>query len=129
MTRSQTCFLCPIDRYFDGKSWQHRDRVVSMARVGRCVSLQVAILKVLASYPDGSATVTAMNADLAILAGAGSAWTNRLKRLAAATPDLDIFGQGLVIRDAHGWHLTPSGRERLRVMEMPTPSYHVCRVE
>ena len=84
------------------------------------MSLQVAILKVLASYPDGRATVAAMNADLAILAGAGSSWTNRLKRLAAAAPDLDIFRHSLVVRDAQGWHLTAAGRERLRVMESPT---------
>jgi hypothetical protein len=70
------------------------------------VSLQVAILKVLASYPDGRASVVSMKADLAILAGAGPAWTERLKRLAEGSPNLDIFGYGLVIRDDDGWQLT-----------------------
>ena len=59
------------------------------------MSLQIAILKVLASYPRGRATVSAIKADLAILAGAGSDWSARLKRLAARLPDLDIFSQGL----------------------------------
>ncbi|QDM34402.1 hypothetical protein FNL55_25900 [Tardiphaga sp. vice352] len=68
--------------------------------------LQVAILKVLASYPNGRATVAAMNTDLAILAGAGSPRGNFLKRLAAVAPDLD---SGMVIQDSHGWHSTPAG--------------------
>jgi hypothetical protein len=93
------------------------------------VSLQVAIMKVLASYPDGRASVAAMKSDLAILAGAGPAWSMRLKRLAARAPDLDIFSQGLVFRDASGWQLTTAGRDALRVMEAkeravgePTPA-------
>jgi hypothetical protein len=62
------------------------------------VSLQVAILKVLASYPDGRALFGAMKSVLAILAGAGPSWSERLKRLAGRCPNLDIFGQALVIR-------------------------------
>jgi hypothetical protein len=76
-------------------------------------------MKVLASYPDGRATVAAMNADLAILAGAGREWTERLRRLAARSPGLDIFSEGLVTRDARGWRLTSAGRDRLRTMEAP----------
>jgi hypothetical protein len=83
------------------------------------VSLQVAILKVLASYPDGKATLAAMKDDLAILAGAGLAWSERLRRLAARVPDLDIFGQALVLRDDAGWQLTAAGREVLRSVEAP----------
>jgi hypothetical protein len=83
------------------------------------VSLQVAILKVLASYPRGRATVSAMKADLAILAGAGSDWSARLKRLAARLPDLDIFSQGFVLRDAAGWQITTAGLDALRIMELP----------
>jgi hypothetical protein len=74
-------------------------------------------MKVLASYPDGRASVAAMKSDLAILAGAGPAWSMRLKRLAARAPDLDIFSHGLVFRDAIGWQLTTAGRDALRVME------------
>jgi hypothetical protein len=83
------------------------------------VSLQVAILKVLASYPGGRATVSAMKADLGLLAGAGSDWNARLKRLAARLPDLDIFSQGFVLRDAAGWQITTAGLDALRIMELP----------
>lgn len=85
------------------------------------MSLQVAILKVLASYPDGRATVAAMNSDLAILAGAGIAWSQRLKMLAARAPGLDIFSEGFVIRDSGGWQLTPAGRKALHRIEHPAP--------
>jgi hypothetical protein len=82
------------------------------------VSLQVAILKVLASYSDGRATVAAMKADLAILAGAGADWNARLKRLSARIPGLDIFSQGLVIRDEAGWGITSAGLDALCIMEL-----------
>lgn len=83
------------------------------------MSLQVAILKVLASYPEGKATLAAMKGDLAILAGAGLAWSERLRRLAARVPDLVIFSQALVLRDDAGWKLTAAGREVLRSIEAP----------
>ena len=83
------------------------------------MSLQVAIMKVLASYPEGHATVASLKTDLAILSGAGLCWTTRLKRLAVKFPNLDIFGQSLVVRDGAGWHLTAAGRELLSRMEMP----------
>ena len=60
-------------------------------RVGRFSIVTGCNLEVLASYPNGRATVAAMNVDLAILAGADSSWANCLKRLAAVAPDLDIF--------------------------------------
>jgi len=85
------------------------------------VALQVAILKVLSSHPDGRATLAALNADLAILASSGAEWTQRLKRLSALVPDLDIFGQGLVQRDESGWQLTRAGSELLRRIETPVP--------
>jgi hypothetical protein len=91
------------------------------AEKGSVVSLQVAILKVLASYPDGKATLAAMKNDLAILAGSGLAWSQRLTRLAARVPDLDIFSQALVRRDDAGWELTAAGREVLRSIEEPLP--------
>lgn len=84
------------------------------------MSLQVAILKVLASYPGGRATISALKADLAVLAGVGSDWNARLKRLAARVPDLDIFSQGLVLRTAVGWEITAAGLDALRIMELPT---------
>jgi hypothetical protein len=83
------------------------------------VSLQVAIMKVLASYPGGRASVAEIKSDLAILAGAGATWTDRLKHLAARQPDLDIFGQGFVVRTDEGWNLTVAGREMLIEIERP----------
>jgi len=85
------------------------------------LGLQIAILKVLASYPDGHATVAAMNSDLAILSGAGAAWSQRLKMLKARAPSLDIFSEGFVIRDSDGWQLTPAGRKALHRIEHPAP--------
>lgn len=86
------------------------------------LGLQIAILKVLASYPDGRATVAAMKNDLAILGGAGVAWSQRLKALAARAPSLDIFSEGFVIRDSDGWQLTPAGRKALHRIEHPAPA-------
>ena len=85
------------------------------------MGLQIAILKVLASYADGRATVAAMNSDLAILSGAGVAWSQRLKMLAARAPSLDIFTEGFVIRNSEGWQLTPAGRKALHRIEHPAP--------
>lgn len=81
------------------------------------MSLQVAIMLVLSRHPDGRATLAAMNADLAILAGAGPAWNARLKRLAARSPSLDIFTSKLVVRDLAGWQITRAGLAALRDME------------
>lgn len=81
------------------------------------MSLQMSIVKVLSSYPDGRATLAALNADLQILAGSGKDWTVRMKRLATRVPDLDIFVQALVVRDAHGWQLTAAGFELLHRVE------------
>jgi hypothetical protein len=77
----------------------------------------MSIVKVLSSYPDGRATLAALNADLKILAGSGREWTARMKRLAARVPDLDVFCQALVVRDAHGWQLTTAGFELLHRIE------------
>ena len=46
-----------------------------------------------------------MNADLASFA-ADSSWTNRLKRLAAMEPDLDISSMRLLVRVREPLHLT-----------------------
>ena len=74
------------------------------------MSLQIAILKVLVSHPEGRATIAALNSDLCILNTSGSDWTDRLRRLAARAPGLDIFGQRLILRDSSGWQITPEGR-------------------
>jgi hypothetical protein len=83
------------------------------------MSLQVAILKVLASYPNSRATLNDLNRDLQILASSGKEWADRLRRLAAAAPGLDIFCQKLVLRDEFGWELTNAGRALLQSIEDP----------
>ena len=89
------------------------------------MSLQIAILKVLVSHPEGRATVAVLNFDLSILNTSGSDWTARLKRLAARAPDLDIFGQGLILRDSSGWQITPEGRAFLDRLERGAASANV----
>jgi hypothetical protein len=83
------------------------------------MSLQVAILKVLSGHPGGCASVSDLNSDLAFLISIGAEWTNQMRRLAARAPGLDIFCQGLVTRDAVGWHLTPAGCDFLTSIEAP----------
>ena len=85
------------------------------------MSLQIAILKVLVSHPDGRATIAALNSDLSILNTSGRDWTDRLKRLAARAPGLDIFSQRLVLRDNAGWQITDAGRAFLDALETGAP--------
>jgi hypothetical protein len=89
------------------------------------VSLQIAILKVLVSHPEGRATIAALNSDLSILNTSGQDWTDRLRRLSARAPDLDIFGQGLILRDSAGWQITPQGRAFLDWLESGAVSANV----
>jgi hypothetical protein len=89
------------------------------------VSLQIAVLKVLVSHPEGRATIAALNSDLCILNTSGSDWSDRLKRLAARAPGLDIFSQRLVLRDSSGWQITPEGRAFLDRLEMGDASASV----
>src|SRR5437764_963384 len=55
--------------------------------------------------------------DMAILATSGRDWADRTKRLAARVPGLDIFSQGLVVRESGGWKITSDGRAVLEFME------------
>ena len=89
------------------------------------MSLQIAILKVLVSHPEGRATIAALNSDLCILNTSGSDWTDRLRRLAARAPGLDIFGQRLILRDSSGWQITPEGRAFLDWLERGAASANV----
>lgn len=83
------------------------------------MSLQIAILKVLSSHATRRASVAAIKADLAILCSSGREWTQMLKQLSSRAPELDIFGQGLVLRDESGWQLTEAGAALLRLIEAP----------
>ncbi|MCG6205579.1 hypothetical protein LPW26_13090 [Rhodopseudomonas sp. HC1] len=90
------------------------------------VSVHVAILKVLSTYPDGVASPVALNADLAVLSGSVD-WTSRMRSYAARMPGLDIFTQKLVVRDRRGWQITETGRavlDRLECRYHADPASH-----
>jgi hypothetical protein len=84
---------------------------------GAGVNSQVTVLKVLVSYPDGFAVMEDLKRDMALLATSGRDWADRTRRLAARVPDLDIFSQGLVVRESGGWRITDKGRAVLEFME------------
>jgi hypothetical protein len=77
----------------------------------------VTILRVLASYPHGFASLAEVKRDVAILATSGREWSERTKRLAGRLPGLKIFAQGLVERRDGGWRITDAGRSALDLME------------
>ena len=86
------------------------------------MSFQITILKVLAGYPEGRASLADLNRAMAILLSSGSDWTNWMKRLAERAPDLDIFSQSLVIRDNTGWQITDAGRTFLDFLQTSGPA-------
>jgi hypothetical protein len=86
------------------------------------VSFQVTILKVLAGQPEGCLSLAELRNNVAILISSGPDWTDRTKRIAARTPGLDIFSQGMVLRSPAGWQITDAGRAFLAECEVPTSS-------
>ena len=90
---------------------------------GRAVSFQITILKVLAGHPDGRASVAALTRYVSILMSSGSDWTDRMRRLAARAPKLEIFSDGFVLRDDRGWCITDHGRQFLASLEAPIPAH------
>ena len=84
------------------------------------MSIQVAILKVLASHGNGRATLASLKRDIVILTASGGDWSARLKRLAGRVPSIDIFGSFYVLRDDEGWEITAEGRDFLRALEAVT---------
>jgi hypothetical protein len=93
------------------------------------VSIQVAILKVLASHGNGRATLASLKRDIVILTASGSDWSERLKRLAARVPAIDIFGGGYVLRDDEGWQITTDGRDFLHALEAVTQDNRPAEIE
>ena len=91
------------------------------------VSVHMAILKVLATYPDGLAAPVALNADLAVLSGSAD-WTSRMRSYAARMPGLDIFTQKLVVRDSRGGQITAAGRAVIDHLEGRHPENSAPRV-
>jgi hypothetical protein len=90
---------------------------------GRAVSFQITILKVLAGHPDGRASVAELTRYVSILMLSGSDWTDRMRRLAARAPKLEIFADAFVLRDNRGWCITDSGRQFLASLEAPIPAH------
>jgi hypothetical protein len=86
------------------------------------VSFQVTILKVLAGQPEGKLSIADLRHNVAILISSGPDWTDRTKRIAARTPGLDIFSQGMVLRSPGGWQITDAGRAFLASCEVPISS-------
>jgi hypothetical protein len=83
------------------------------------VSFQITVLKVLAGHPQGHASLEDLKQYVAVLACSGADWSQRMKRLAARAPDLDIFSSGYVLREPSGWQITAKGREFLNSLEAP----------
>ncbi|MGQ0682590.1 aminoacyl-tRNA deacylase [Bradyrhizobium sp.] len=84
------------------------------------MSIQVAILKILASHGSGRATLSSLKADIAVLTASGPEWSARIRRLAARAPAIDIFGNGHVLRGDEGWEITMAGRDFLARLEAVT---------
>jgi hypothetical protein len=87
--------------------------------LGRCVSFQITILKVLAGSPGGRLPLADLRHDVALLISSGRDWTEVTKRIAARAPDLDIFSQAFVVREPTGWEITAAGRDFLATVEKP----------
>jgi hypothetical protein len=67
------------------------------------------VLKVLAGHPGGRASIADVKQYMAVLICSGADWSQRMKRLAARAPDLDIFSSGYVLREPSGWQITEAG--------------------
>jgi hypothetical protein len=87
------------------------------------VSFQITILKVLAGHPGGRASIAELTRYVSILMSSGSDWSDRMRQLAGRAPKLEIFADGFVLRDDHGWCITDSGREFLASLEAPIPAH------
>jgi hypothetical protein len=92
---------------------------VPVALAGRRVSFQITVLKVLAGHPQGHASLANLKHYVAVLTCSGADWSQRMKRLAARAPELDIFSSGYVLREPSGWQITAKGRDFLISIEAP----------
>ena len=81
------------------------------------MSFQITVLKVLAGHPEGHASLADLKNYVAVLTCSGADWSQRMKRLAAGAPQLDIFSSGYVLREPHGWQITEQGRQFLVLLE------------
>lgn len=83
------------------------------------MSFQITVLKVLAGHPEGHASLADLKKYVEVLICSGADWSQRMKRLAARAPELDILSSGYVLREPSGWQITPKGREFLISIEAP----------
>ncbi|MGY4513358.1 hypothetical protein [Bradyrhizobium sp. USDA 3650] len=83
------------------------------------MSFQLSTLKILAGQPDGRGSLALIKQYLAVFYTSGPEWTARMKSLAERAPQLDIFAQRLVVRDAGDWIITDEGRAVLEALERP----------
>jgi hypothetical protein len=98
----------------DPSSLRHYPLLIfSRGVAGRGVSFQITILKVLAGHPEGRVSLADLKQYVAVLTCSGADWSQRMKRLAARAPGLDIFSSGYVLREPSGWQITDEGREFL----------------
>ncbi|WP_166297444.1 hypothetical protein [Bradyrhizobium sp. 2S1] len=81
------------------------------------MSFQLTVLKVLAGQPTGRASVAEVRHAVEILMNSGKDWTDRMKRLLAHAPDLNIFSARFVLRDIEGWSITEEGRQFLSTLD------------
>jgi hypothetical protein len=93
------------------------------------VSIQVAILKVLASHGSGRATTESLKQDIALLATSGPEWNARMRRLAGRVHAVDIVANGYVTCDRDGWQITDRGREFLYSLEAVTQDNRLQAIE
>jgi hypothetical protein len=83
------------------------------------LSFQITILKVLAGHPEGRTSLADLRQAVAILMSSGADWTDRMKRLVARAPDLDVFKSRFVLLDDAGWQISDAGRAFLVSLEAP----------
>ncbi|MET0677936.1 MAG: aminoacyl-tRNA deacylase [Bradyrhizobium sp.] len=93
------------------------------------MSIQVAILKVLASHGSGRATTESLKQDIALLATSGPEWNARMRRLAGRVHAVDIVASGYVTCDREGWQITDAGREFLYSLEAVTQDNRLQAIE
>jgi hypothetical protein len=78
------------------------------------MSTSIAILTILSAYPEGLASFQSLKADLAVLST--NEWLGRMKALARQSGPVNLFSDGLAIRDRDGWMITQAGRDFLAVL-------------
>jgi hypothetical protein len=79
------------------------------------VEFKLAILTVLATRPDGRATLDELKSEVGALAATGDRPADR----SSALDDIDIFQSGLVVPDDGGLRITDTGRSALKALEDP----------